>query len=394
MKRIVDSTLIFLIAIVAAISVTVVILYFQLRTDQVSTMRDSQDVLRMVIVLHDDGEPVLTAVLFIESDSARIAILDVPENIGTVIPGESKIDSISTMFDPDDPESYQMMVSSLIGQEVPWYLVFSLEQMQEFIDLIGGVELFVINDYRETGADDPILLPSGNVVLDGPKAIAFLTATTVAEREIERIGRKQSFIHALIRAIQNENSFLNHPEVVPFRQDSVATNLDRRSFSSMIDLLSGGDVDQIIRRRVQGTLRRVDVGGTSKELLFPHFEGQWLQQSVRQIEEALVEDVVITDEAAVIRIEILNGTAIAGFARRTSELFEEYGFEVRRFGNADSDDVEHTIIIDRRGYPGYAARVAGVIRARNIVSDFDADGDVDVSIILGKDFDGTVVRTE
>lgn len=393
MKRIFDGTLIFLVGIFLVVAATFIVLYLQLRTDQVSSLRDTEPVVRTLFVIHDEDRPILTAVLFMESRNGRIAILDVPENIGVIIPGESIINEIVSVFDEDDPDAYRSVVATLIGQDIPFYLSYSTEEMRDFIDLLGGIELFVITDY-EISSGAPILLPSGNVVLDGRKALLYLQLEDEADREIERIGRKQSFLQAILRAVKREAEFLNHRDVVPYRTELGTTNLDRRSFSSFITLLEEGDVDQIIRRRVQGTARVVDVQEDTKELLFPHFEGQWLKQSVRQIEEALLTDVAVSDDVSMIRIEVLNGTSISALARRTSELFEEYGFEVRRFGNADSDTVEETMIIDKRGYQGVASRVAGVIHAENIITEVNPESDVDVTIILGKDFDGTVVREE
>ena len=393
MKRIIDSTILFLVGIFLLLAATFIILYFQLRTDQVSSMRDTEPVVRTLFVIHDGTEPVLTSVLFVESQEARIALLDIPQNIGTMIPGQSMIDSIASVFDARDPEAYRDTVSDLIGEEIPFYLVYSVDEMRDFIDLLGGIELFIITDYEETtGA--PILLPSGNVSLDGRKALAYLMLDDEADREIERIGRKQSFLQALLRRVKEQAAFLNHRDVVSYRSSLGTTNIDRRSFSSLIELLAEGDTEQVIRRRVQGTVRTVDVQGVSKDLLFPHFEGQWLKQSVRQIEEALLTDAAVSEDVSMIRIEVLNGTTISGFARRTSELFEEYGFEVRRFGNAESNTVEETLVLDRRGYQGFATTVASIIQAQNIITEINPESDVDVTIILGKDFDGTVVRTE
>mgnify|MGYP006303594947 FL=1 len=133
---------------------------------------------------------------------------------------------------------------------------------------------------------------------------------------------------------------------------------------------------------------------SGEELLFPHFEGEWLRQSVRQVRENLASIDAVRDEAIVVRLEILNGTTVSGLARRTKELYENYGFDVVSFGNAESNDVEETVILNRSDDPGIADRVADIIGA-DIVRAEREEGieySVDATIILGKDFDGTIVR--
>ena len=100
------------------------------------------------------------------------------------------------------------------------------------------------------------------------------------------------------------------------------------------------------------------------------------------------------DDQVLVSMEVLNGTTSAGLARRTSQLYEDFGFDVRRFGNADSNQIDHTLVIDRRGTGELAERVAQVIEAERVITEVAPDSDVDVTLILGRDFDGTVVRTE
>ncbi len=390
MARLVDTTTLFLFLIAAVLGATGVVLYFQLQTDEVSTYLDENDTLRILFVVHEDNQPRLSSLLFLHPDNGRVAILDIPRNLGTVIPGEERIDGIGTLFDADDPMPYRTSVEHFVAQEVGFHLVFSVEELQAFIDLVGGIQVFVISDYAAT--NEPMLLPSGNVVLDGTKALAYLLEATEGLTVLERVGRNHAFVQAFFRSVQSEVRFLSHRDTVPYRQELIGGGLDKRAMDGFLGVVSATDFDQLIARQIQGNLRSVDVAGETKQLLFPHFEGQWLQQSVRQVEEALTAAEEVSDQAALIEIEVLNGTSINGFARRTSQLFEEYGFEVRRFGNADSNQVEHTLVIDRRGYASYADRVAGVIQAPRVVTEVVPGSDVDVTVILGGDFDGTVVR--
>ncbi len=389
-----NATIVFLVLVVVAVVTTVGLLYTQLRTDEISTAVSNGEMLRLLVVADDDGEPFLSFVLFFQPETRRVAMLDIPGNVGAVLRSLGRVDSINRVFDPDDPSTFRAEVESLIGVEMTSTLVFSESGLIDFIDLLGGMELFIVTDYQSVDGPDAVMLPAGNVVLDGRKAVDYLRLQDGNESELERTGRRQAFVQSLLRAVKRNAALLQNPDVVPVRDRIVSSDLDRRARTSLFAALADMDAERLVRRRVQGTVRTVDVDGESTQLLFPHFEGQWLKQSVQQVEATLASTEQELDDQVLVSMEVLNGTTSAGLARRTSQLYEDFGFDVRRFGNADSNQIDHTLVIDRRGTGELAERVAQVIEAERVITEVAPDSDVDVTLILGRDFDGTVVRTE
>src|SRR5690606_17575458 len=97
---------------------------------------------------------------------------------------------------------------------------------------------------------------------------------------------------------------------------------------------------------------------------------------------------------AEISVEILNGTRVNGLARRTNDLLVNYGLQVLRYGNAEEQDVERTQVIYHTSIHA-AEQVAGLIRAETIIPGTSGGVDgPDVTVILGRDFDGWYVRAE
>lgn len=392
--KLVNATNIFLLLIVLAISVTGGILYVQLRTDSVSAALAEDETMRVLVVAHDEGTPFLSFVFFYDRRTQRAAVLDIPGATGSVLRPLGRVDGISALFNPDDPEPYRRQIETLTGTTVPFVLQLPRAQLVDFVDLLGGMELFIISDYRELDGSDPVLLPSGSTRLDGEKSVWYLTRFQGSEIDLEQVGRRQAFVQALLRELQRNSGFLQHRDVIPVRDRLVDTGIESRGLTAFFDVLGNIDPDRVVRRRIQGTVRRVDVEGEPRELLFPHFEGQWLKQSVQQIQQTLASQTDDVGTDAPVLVEVLNGTTRTGLARRTAELFEGYGFESRNVGNADSSSVEFTVVVDRRGIGDLAERVAEVIDARRVVTEIRPDSDVDVTVILGGDFDGTRVRSD
>jgi hypothetical protein len=99
-------------------------------------------------------------------------------------------------------------------------------------------------------------------------------------------------------------------------------------------------------------------------------------------------------ENLTITLEVLNGTKTPGLASRARELFQSYDLEVLAPGNADNEAYANTVVLDRKGVLENAKKVADIIRCRRIFSrpDPQMDQAVDVTVILGKDFDGRYVK--
>jgi hypothetical protein len=91
------------------------------------------------------------------------------------------------------------------------------------------------------------------------------------------------------------------------------------------------------------------------------------------------------DERARIRIEVLNGTEVAGLADRMTNLLRDRGYDVVNYGNAPGARGKPTVIIDRVGKPYLAREVALALPGTPIRTELSPDGLIDVSVIVGLD---------
>ena len=170
------------------------------------------------------------------------------------------------------------------------------------------------------------------------------------------------------------------------------TNIGKRAFESLIKELGSLNVDYIVSKPVHGDKVAVD----DQVLLFPHFKGNLVRESVRQTTESLANTEVFSEEELTVALEILNGTEQTGLASRTAQLFANFGYEVARIGNADRVDYDATVVIARSDL-SLAQKLAGLIRCTNVEQEQTTSSEVgaeispeaiDITIILGLDFDG------
>lgn len=89
-----------------------------------------------------------------------------------------------------------------------------------------------------------------------------------------------------------------------------------------------------------------------------------------------------------VTVEVLNGTSRAGVARAATRMLRRQGLDVVFFGNAE-EAVDSTRVIVRRGDAGRGREVRLALGAGRIVVQPDTLRRVDVSVILGPDFQET-----
>jgi hypothetical protein len=92
--------------------------------------------------------------------------------------------------------------------------------------------------------------------------------------------------------------------------------------------------------------------------------------------------------AEMAELQVLNGTWTSGLAGGTAEYLETQGFIVAEVGDAENKDQAETQIFEYSEKPAtvnYLAQVLGV-PPRNIFRGNSDDGEYDVKVILGADW--------
>ena len=214
------------------------------------------------------------------------------------------------------------------------------------------------------------------------------------ERENARITRRQKFVQSLFKKFGEKKDYLQNEHVQEAVLKNIETDLSGRAVISLLQSFTHLDYEQVVFQRVLGNERRVD----GKTLLFPYYEGNLIKETVQQTLSSLRNKEVVSTEELNVTLELLNGTDRNGLAGRTSQVYKSFGYDVARIGNSESQDHEKTLVIDWTGDISAAQQVANVIQCKNVESrtseaveaPANAPGVdvIDVTIILGKDFDG------
>lgn len=88
-----------------------------------------------------------------------------------------------------------------------------------------------------------------------------------------------------------------------------------------------------------------------------------------------------------VRVEVLNGGGHVGAAREATEVLRGAGFDVVFFGNAGTFDRDSSVVLDRIGSLEGARDVADALGIRRVLSEPDSNLYLDVTVVLGRDWE-------
>jgi anionic cell wall polymer biosynthesis LytR-Cps2A-Psr (LCP) family protein len=384
-KRKWDRSIILLVLIVLIVAAAGVFGYIQLRTDLFTEKLKSGDPVAVLFCVSGDQDYGFFELLLYHPQTSRGAILYIPGNVGTIIESMKKFDAIGVLYERGNLNPLVEKVEELVAADVPFFIDLQDSELRNQVDLLGGLELFIPNPVDTEYAGRRVLLPSGSVVLDGDKIRDFIAYEEEIENDVDSVGRKQRFLQSLLESIADSDLLEEKEGFARFREN-MDTNLSPRALGSFVAELKKLNDDKVVFQRVLGSTRIVD----GEELLFPHFDGQLLKEIVKQTLETLSSQDPFSEDELIVAIEVLNGTNVGGLARRAANVFQSFGYEVVSVANADNPDYQKTVVLDRKGRLEVAQRIGDLIRCQRVYSRLEETGDmsVDVTIILGTDFDG------
>jgi len=392
--------LLVLIGLLLAAGIVFVLLF--LRSDPIVESLSGDRVINTLFVFEDDdpsGKPLCSYVLMYYPVTKRAAVFDIPGSLGMIIQSINRVDRIDTVYDSRRITPFKSEVEKLLGIEISFSVVMSLENLGKLTDLIEGVEIFIpspVDEYQ----DGYVLFPSGVNYLDGDKAKIYITYELPEESDELANFRRQRFFMGLIKRLSEKNQFLNLGQAAEIFHSLIKTGTNQRTQAKLFEEFAGIDTDRTGIQSVTGNIRTV----SGQPLIFPHWDGSLIKEIVRQTLGGLVQPADMSQGDRVFTVEVLNGTATNGLAGRTAELFRGFGYDIISIGNADSSNYEKTIIIDRSGFQNMALSFGDVIRCSNIQYDLpdptDVEIDLDIrnfeyradfTLIIGKDFNGRYV---
>jgi len=357
-----------------------------------------------------EGAPRTDTMILLTIDPlARTAgILSIPRDLWVVIPGGFDYGRINGAYrlgetykypDGGGPGLAMATVEGLLGVPIDYYAQIDFGAFVRFIDEIGGITV----DIKEKMKVDPLgdnnvkTLRPGRQTLDGELALAYARTRKSEGGDFDRSLRQQEVIMAIRERMLESKNLPNLIAKAPLLYQElsagVKTNLTLDQAIRLAWLAS-----QVPKENIKSGA----IGPPDQVLLAKSPEGDDVLKPIADKIRGLRDSIFFTQgpaspvaswsSAQVIdtedaKVKILNGTATAGLAARTTDFLVGQGFNITETGNADQV-YGGTTLYDYTGKPytlKYLAETMAVDPNR-IYSRYDPTSPVDVVVILGNDW--------
>jgi polyisoprenyl-teichoic acid--peptidoglycan teichoic acid transferase len=335
-------------------------------------------------------------------------ILSLPRDLWVQIPG-FRVDRINQAHYLGEANSYpgggpalaQKTVEATLGVRVDYYVTINFDGVVEGIDLLGGIEIDVpeaINDTRYPDSCygyDPFQIGAGRQTLNGEQALKYARTRITAGGDVDRAGRQQAVVLALREKVLGQFSslLLQAPQLWRTAQDNIRTTLTLDEALQLALLMQEISAENIYTAVIDFKYVYPERTPNGDEVLVP------IRENIRALRDelfappappaAVIPDLPEKMAAEKARIAVYNGTPIFGLAGSTQTYLQAYGFTVTSVGNADSAAYPATQIIDFGQHPyttQYLVQLMG-LPPLNVSQGSRPDGEYDVLIILGNDWD-------
>jgi len=344
-------------------------------------------------------------VLTVDPGNQTAGMLSIPRDLWVSIPGhsENRINTAHFLGELDGnpgggPALAKTTVQYALGIPIHYYVRVNFEGFERFIDAIEGITIDVQKPISDTKHPDGNY---GYMVVDIPVGVQHMDGKTALQYARVRHGssdfaraRRQ---HEVIRAVRDKVLSLDIPltkipEILRIVGGSVQTDL---TLSDMYALAKVGrtiDVENIKSIVIDETMTTPQLTPDGADVLIP--DRARIREAVDMLfaapsptaQAGLSESELVAQEAA--RIEVQNGTPAEGLAQRTAEYLEGLGYTVVSFCNADRSDYDSSVIIVYSGKPNTVNSLVARfgIAPENVRRNVDAHSEVDVRLVLGRDY--------
>ena len=371
-------------------------------------------------------------VITIDPATGHVGMLSIPRDLWVRIPGYDVFGKINTAYVIGELRKYpggasalvKQTVSELIGYPIHYYVKINFDGFRRFIDLIGGIDIYVPRDLNDplypddNYGYDPLFIPAGLHHMDGELALKF-ARTRHVDDDYGRARRQQQVILAVkeqvMRADMIPSLILRLPQLVQTFTGSVETDIPISKAASLADLarqLDLNNIQQVVIDRSLGEERNdPNIGFVlipDRDQIRPLMDhlfgtqGMGIDEAAARAttptplataSAATAADLQLAAEAA--HIAVLDGNGNPQVAADVAERLRNRGFALVEVDAAPAAAYPRTLLRIFTRKPYTIAQLQALVPQAEVqdLSNTVIGSPRDIEIVLGQDYPSPVSAT-
>jgi LCP family protein required for cell wall assembly len=272
------------------------------------------------------------------------------------------------------------------GLKVPYYATVDFHGFEDVVNTVGGIVVDVprpIKDDTYPTEDfgvERIYFASGPQLMDGATALKY-ARTRHADSDFGRMARQQQVLLAIRDRALRLNMLPRLPGLIDQGLRSVQTNFTATEILALGKLASDIDTSGLGTLAIDNQLVRPATGWGGAALLMPK------KDEIRRAIERAMADPRLIKEAA--RVEVATAGAPLNLVAETGDRLAGEGLQVMRAGAApQGSDLSTSRVVAYTDKPRTVHAVVSALglSERAVVQAQDEESDVDIRVLLGRDF--------
>ncbi|MBU1078637.1 MAG: LCP family protein [Spirochaetes bacterium] len=361
--------------------------YYYFFGGRINTYVEKKEMISILFIGLDDADDHKKADTLLlglyNPPTKRFGLVALPRDLKVEVEDRAglKTMKINSLYSKYGSGKLLKIVRNLTGIDVKFHVAMEISALVKIIDLIGGVELYIDNEmkYVDKAANLFIELPKGIIKCDGLKAMEFIRYRNDDRGDMGRIERQYEFILNLLKKAVIQKDLLSNLQLIKILYKNVDTNLNFKDIINLIRYSSHADFNNVDMIKVPGKFlnlygtRYIEPDITKSKRVISNF----IKKMTYTISDIIPQE---------IKVQVLNGSGKGGVAKRIRDKLVRNGYNVVEFGNAESQDYEEMLILDRSGNMKKALKVASLLKCKNVFPKINKFILIDSTIIVGKDY--------
>lgn len=396
------------------------------------TVEELDPIQVLVMGVSTDNGGKLTDTIMVASYNPKTqsaSLLSIPRDtfVGKSESTASAYDKINALYQKS-PERTLEAVNSITGLDVKYYVVIDNQALIKLVDLIDGVEFDVPidMDYDDKTQNLHIHLDKGLQTIDGEKAEQLLRfrhnnngtsyPSEYGDNDIGRMKTQRNFIIATIKQTLKAENLLKIKGIIDIAYEYIETNLDLSIIKDYIPYAVNINPDNIKSASLPGTPKSMGPSNLSFYKLDEEATKELLEELYGSDEENTVDSSennetdnnnensntsantnttsdnnenttsnVTKTEASKIKIELINGSGSSSILTEVKKDLTAKGYKISKSSTTTS--TSKTTIINKTDVDEkFENDIKDILGVGNISSSSVSSSQVDITIIIGKDY--------
>jgi anionic cell wall polymer biosynthesis LytR-Cps2A-Psr (LCP) family protein len=333
----------------------------------IETFAESGKIINILIAgsnVYNHNKHSFYAIASFNPEKNKIGITFIPQEFKIDLNGKGRKFQKINQIDINDFKNLSASLERDLKLNIPFYAVFYSPDVERLVDMIEGIELYVLEGANIYGTH------FGLNYFNGDKINEYINSVE-GNSIFRKYDRIQDILLTLFYNRKKYEKYFNI-EFISEILKTTKTNFLSQEIVSLAKLLYKKDAD-LSCTILPGSLDR-DGFYIIDDITYKIYKNDFLKRLI-----------VDTDTEQQPKVKILNGTDIAGLAKKVRYKFVTQGFNVVEFGTFPHSTFEKTVIINRRGEIAPVKKVSELLGVDNIYHIIDSSQLTNVLIIIGRD---------